>query len=250
MSVADAREAQRAAILADYPLTASHDEEGALRHALARLLAEEAEVRVPGRPVARAVVSESEPAQQVLPGDVEILPEWADGEQVMRLPHAVLQDAIGRYEPIQGGTIDESTIWPSSGDARAALHVTDEFVVEIPVWIFASDRPTRMAIVRAFRAVLRGSTRATFEGTSDGRHGRVVDTGALYYGRIARFELLSGQRADTADAAAMRRRIAILTVRASILVAEPVVFAPLSVVGFDGPLEQETAGGVLIGLDL
>lgn len=247
MSVIDQATRNRfAALLADYPLKATHDEDGALRETLAEILTR-GTYRVPGAPALRAGIAGT--AQAAPDGVIEIHPEWADGDHRARFPHIVIGDAVGTWERTRNpDQLDESSIWPEDAPEQVALRTTAEYVVQLPLMLEANDRPTRMAMVRGARAMLDGSHADFYDGIQAERHGIVTGTGNRFYGRLARFVPMTLQRADTEDRAGRRHRVAIINVRASIMVAEPVVLPTIQHVGFQAPLPGECDD--LVGLDL
>ena len=236
-------------LLDEYPLTASADEDGALRIAIARRIAAQV-YRVPGGVEFSGYVFDETPIPpQTSAGVLQLacFSEWAGGDTVARTPFAVILDATGTYSPARvvddDTPMDEGgTLWAPVGDVGEGPAVTlrgfGEYEVVLTVLLQATDKPTRAALVRGARAALSA------EANDEPREGVVVDLGPLYYDRKARLRLLSLSRQDTEDLAGTKRRGVLLTVRASVEVVEPVEIALIQHVAFVPPDAADTMTSV------
>jgi len=227
-------------LLDEYPLTASADEDSALRLAIARRLAAQV-YRVPGGVEFGGYVFDETPTPPQTGAGVITLacfPEWADGDTVARTPFAVILDATGTYAPAR--VVDDDTpmddggtLWTPVGDVAEGPAVTlrgfGEYEVTLTVLIQATDKPTRAALVRGARAALSAKP------GEEPREGVIVSLGGLYYDRKARLRLLSLSRQDTEDSGGTKRRGVLLTIRASVEVVEPVEIGLIQHVAFVPP---------------
>lgn len=222
-------------MLADYPLTASLDYDGAIRRAIADELA--ASPYLPG-------VGWVDPGDGACApsGAIVIHPEWADGDHHASWPGIVLRDAFGTLAPTQNAPDDdERTLWPSEDEspdapARVVMRCYGEYQVNLPIMVEANDRPMRARLINAVTQTLLGHTNV--DACAEDRYGLLLSAGSYFYDAPIKVRPYQAQRFDAALTQQQRVRRFGLVVQCSIDVAYPVVLPTIQQPIQTAPLDE------------
>jgi len=220
-------------IPAGYPLSGRVDEDLALRIGLCRLLCRT--FALASGTVTGYIADGSDGPAAPPPNPLSLYPEWPQGTVQQTLPSATILDAVGTYSDVKG-TLDETpieeggTYW-EEGPHGVALLTCGEYEVPLSILVAHDTGPGRAALMAGIRGALTPG--------EDERDSVVVDLGDLYWGRRARYRLTGIERRDAEDAAGQNRRVAILSVRASIAAVKPVASDVLRHTEFVDPADPD-----------